>query len=125
MSDIFKEKISEIPESKYKELLVILAHRRSPETAITRGELAYRLNLSDREVRRLITQARKSRFPILPNREEGGYYLARTVQEIEEFRNSELYSRIKDLKETDNGMIGAIDDLENSKIDQITIDEVK
>lgn len=123
--DIFKTKINEIPESKFKELLILLAYRRSPDGAISRKQLAYNLELSDREVRRLITQARKSRFPIISSSHDGGYYLAQTVKEIQEFRNREIRSRIKDLKQTDDGMLGAAEDMENFNIDQITIDEVE
>ena len=47
------------------------------------------------------------------------------MEEIEEFRQREIYSRIKDLKQTDNGMLGAMEDIGNFDIDQITIDEVE
>lgn len=122
--DVFKERIGNIPESKYKELLVILSNRRTVETAISRCELALRLKMSDRDVRELITKARKSRFPIVINHNEGGYYLTDKIDEIETFRNRELHSRIGDLKETDEGMLGAIEYLKGNNPEQITIDEV-
>ena len=122
--DVFKDRISNIAESKYKELLVILSNRRTVETAISRYELAVRLKMSDRDVRELITKARKSRFPIVINHNEGGYYLTDKIDEIETFRNRELHSRIGDLKETDKGMLGAIEYLKGNNQEQITIDEV-
>ena len=122
--DVFKERIGNIPESKYKELLVILSNRRTVENAISRNELALRLKMSDRDIRELITKARKSRFPIVINHNEGGYYLTDRIEEIETFRNRELHSRIGDLKETDEGMLGAIEYLKGNNPEQITIDEV-
>lgn len=122
--EVFKDRIGSIPESKYKELLVILSNRRSMDTAISRYELALRLKMSDRDIRELITRARKSRFPIVINHNEGGYYLTDRIDEIERFRNRELHSRIGDLKETDEGMCGAIEYLKGSNQEQLTIDEV-
>ena len=122
--DVFKDRISNIAESKYKELLVILSNRRTVETAISRYELAVRLKMSDRDVRELITKARKSRFPIVINHNEGGYYLTDRIDEIETFRNRELHSRIDDLKATDEGMLGAIEYLKGNNPEQISIDEV-
>lgn len=122
--EVFKDRIGSIPESKYKELLVILSNRRSMDTAISRYELGLRLKMSDRDVRELITRARKSRFPIVINHKEGGYYLTDKIEEIERFRNRELHSRIGDLKETDEGMCGAIEYLKGNNPDQLTIDEV-
>ncbi len=124
MKDVFKERIFNIPEGKYKELLVILSNRRTIDTAISRYELAVRLKMSDRDVRELITRARKSRFPIVINHNEGGYYLTDSIGEIETFRNRELHSRIGDLKATDEGMCGAIEYLKGNNPGQISIDEV-
>ncbi len=124
MKDVFKERIFSIPEGKYKELLVILSNRRTIDTAISRYELAVRLKMSDRDVRELITRARKSRFPIVINHNEGGYYLTDSIDEIETFRNRELHSRIGDLKATDEGMCGAIEYLKGNNPEQISIDEV-
>ncbi len=124
MKDIYSNKIEQIPESKYRDLLIILSNRRSSDSAISRRELAYRMNMSDREVRELIEKARKSRFPIIINHNEGGYYLSNDIKEIEEFRRRELHSRIYNLKETDEGMAGAIEYLKEFSNDQITIDEV-
>lgn len=124
MKDIYSNKIEQIPESKYRDLLIILSNRRSSDSAISRKELDYRMNMSDREVRELIERARKSRFPIIINHNEGGYYLSNDIKEIEEFRRRELHSRIYNLKETDEGMAGAIEYLKEFSPDQITIDEV-
>lgn len=122
--DVFKDRISNIAESKYKELLVILSNRRTVETAISRYELVVKLKMSDRDVRELITKARKSRFPIVINHNEGGYYLTDRIDEIETFRNRELHSRIGDLRETDEGMLGAIEYLKGTNPEQITIDDI-
>lgn len=124
MKDVYSNKIEQIPESKYRDLLVIISNRRSSDSAISRRELAYRMNMSDREVRELITRARKSRFPIIINHNEGGYYLSNDINEIQEFRNREIHSRINDLKATDDGMAEAIEFLKEFSPDQITIDEV-
>lgn len=125
MKDIYKTRIAEIAEGHYKDLLVILANRRTTGTSISRSELAYRMNISDRVVRRLISQARKSRFPIISDHNESGYYLSNNIDEIEAFRKREIQSRISDLRETDEGMIMAIKEIENNySVNQISIMEV-
>lgn len=59
------------------------------ENAITRRELVGRVNLSDREVRKLIASARKS-FPILNLQTGEGYYLPTKEIEVREFLNQEM-----------------------------------
>lgn len=124
MKDIYSNKIDIIPESKYRDLLVILANRRTSDTAISRRELMYRLKMEDRPIRELIDKARKSNFPIIINHDEGGYYLSNNIDEIETFRRRELQSRINSLKATDDGMAEAIEFLKEYSPDQITLEEV-
>ena len=59
------------------------------ENAITRRELVDRVNLSDREVRKLIASARK-KFPILNLQNGEGYYLPTKEIEVREFLNQEM-----------------------------------
>ena len=121
--DTLKNKINDIPESKYKDLLIIMAYHRTPETAIGRKELASRLNIDDRTVRLLIAKARKSRFTIISNCHGNGYHLSSDAEEILDFMQRELLSKIIDYRETYSAFGAAVAELESQDKDQMTMQE--
>lgn len=122
--DTLNNKINDIPESKYKDLLVIMAYHRTPETSISRKELASRLNMDDRSVRYMIAKARKSRFPILSDCHSNGYHLSSDAEAILEFMQREILSKIIDYRETYSALGASVAELESHDKEQITIDEV-
>lgn len=68
------------------------------ENAISRKELADRLNCSDRKARDII-HSLKCHFPILSNTTKGGYYRPATIEEANEY-NRQLSSYVKQVNKT-------------------------
>ena len=122
--DNFDNKINDIPESKYKDLLVLMVNHRTPETSISRKELAAKLNLDDRSVRFMIAKARKSRFPILSDCHSNGYHLSNDAEAILEFMQREILSKIIDYRETYSALGASVAEIESQDANRITIDEV-
>ena len=60
------------------------------ESAITRETLSFALNIPDREVRKLIAQARRNQ-PIINLQNGSGYYLPTKKTEVIEFLNQETH----------------------------------
>lgn len=60
------------------------------ENAISRRQLAIRLEKRDRVVRRLVNEARLQGLPILNDQDGKGYYISYSEEVIERWANQEL-----------------------------------
>ena len=78
----------------------------SPGTLWTRDSLVASLGMNDRAVRKAIETLRHHGFAVLSRTEApGGYWLARTAAEVEEFRERALVSRIITLSEESRALL--------------------
>ncbi len=71
-----------------------------PPRAWSRAVLAEAAGMPDRSLRRSIEKLRHGGFPVIVA-EEGGYTLARTADEVAEFRARELQSRMRVIADED------------------------
>ena len=76
---------------------VVLALRAGHENAIKRHDLARLLDVPDREMRKMIEQARQEGWQILNKGDGAGYYLATSLEELERHYRVERSRAIKTL----------------------------
>ena len=82
-------------ETKIEQLKNILENRKE---AISRKNLAYALDMTDRQMRKLIELARLNDIPVIPDLDNGGYMLARTADEIARFTATMRSRAINELR---------------------------
>lgn len=86
-----------------RSILRILAYRVGRENSISRDDLVNQVQgliSNEREVRLMINILRKKGFPICSTGgKSGGYWLARSPQELADYLNNEPKARVKDLME--------------------------
>lgn len=94
-------------------LLNVLANHQGRQRAIGRGSLVYGLNVMghqvhERAVRECIKQLRRQGHLIcaMPGK-DGGYYLAVTLAEFQEFDRAEFGAKIADMNETRQALLQA------------------
>jgi hypothetical protein len=106
----FEKMIASMPMGLDRVLLRVFGFHIGRENAIGRGELvevlkANGMNVNERLARRAIHDLRRDGHLICsaPG-EDGGYYKARSHQEVDEFINRELHPKAMDLLETEKAV---------------------
>ncbi len=112
-----KRIIDTLPAGLEREILRIMNFHRGRQNAISRDELVCNLAemgfhfKDDRKIRACINQLRKSGKPgswiCSTGGESGGYWLAASQEELEEYIRREQESRLKDLAEQARAMRAA------------------
>jgi predicted DNA-binding transcriptional regulator YafY len=103
--------IDELPAGLDRALLRVLSFHTGRGLAIGRGDLVRELkrhgfDVHERAARACINQLRKQGFPIgSTGGEDGGYWICKSWNEVKEYVDRELTSRIIDLAETKAGML--------------------
>lgn len=98
-----------LPVGLERAVLRALVFRVGQENAIGRNDLLALVKAharNERDVRLAINQLRKDGFPICSTGgKKGGYWLAGSAKELDEYMDRELKSRIKDQQEQLNALI--------------------
>ena len=105
IEEILKNNSPAVPESfDVTELVSCLRYGR--RNAVSRQELIFLLDKSDREVRRLISEARNHGYVIVSLGQKGGYYLTDNIDEIhayylqEQARATSILRRLRTTRKT-------------------------
>jgi len=80
---------------------VLAVLERQPLAVWPRAALVEAAGVSDRTMRKAVEVLRKAGWPVLSSSQGGGYWLARTADEVAEFRSRELHSRARVIHEAD------------------------
>jgi hypothetical protein len=106
----YDQMIDEMPGGLDRALLRVLSYHHGREKAIGRSELVLALqmeafNAGERQARQCIHDLRRKGYLICsaPG-EDGGYYLAASLAEFEEFCQRELHPKAIDMLETESAM---------------------
>ncbi len=104
---------SSYPAGLESAVLRVLAYHQGRQKAIGRGSLVYDLNIRghrvhERAVRECIKQLRRGGWLIcaMPG-VDGGYYMAATLAEFQEFDRAEYGAKIADMNETRQALLRA------------------
>lgn len=98
-----------------KDLILKIVSKRTVDNPITQAELTAELafwacDLSERQVRAFISEMRKEGILILSvSKTGGGYWLAQSAVEYQEFRHVKFNAQILDMLETLKAMDSAAD----------------
>ena len=105
IEEILKNNVPAVPESfEVTELVSCLRYGR--RNAVSRQELVFLLDKPDREVRRLISEARNNGYAIVSLGQKGGYYLTNDIDEIhayylqEQARAASILRRLRTTRKT-------------------------
>ena len=105
IEEILKNNAPAVPESfEVTELVSCLRYGR--RNAVSRQELVFLLDKPDREVRRLISEARNNGYAIVSLGQKGGYYLTNDIDEIhayylqEQARAASILRRLRTTRKT-------------------------
>lgn len=105
--------VASLPMGADRCILRVLSFHVGRSRAVVKGELLQRVrdhgfDLGEREIRAAINQLRKDGHLICSvGGTGGGYYMAGTALELEEFLERELHSRAMDLLEQEKALRGA------------------
>jgi hypothetical protein len=110
---VYDEQIAEMPTGLDRAMLRVLSFHMGRSHAIGRGELVKALwfegfKVNERQARQAIHDLRRAGHLIcsMPG-EDGGYYLAESLAEFEEFIDRELHPKAIDMLETEKAMKAA------------------
>jgi len=108
----YEEELKSMPPGLDRAILRVTSGYRAARP-IARGNLVISVNrlgfpASERQVREMIKQLRRQGHLICSTPgNDGGYYLAQTLAEYQEFRDTEFAAKIKDMSETLRAMDNA------------------
>jgi len=110
MSNIVDSYLDHLPAGLDRFLIRLMGFHIGEANAISRSDLLREINnscfnISDRSLRVLINSLRKSGHAICSKGGiQGGYYLASSYEELEDFIQRELHSRAMDLLEQEKSL---------------------
>lgn len=102
----YESQIKNMPVGLDRAILRVLSYHRGREQAIGRSDLVRQVAqlgcaATERQVREEIKQLRRDGYLICSAAgEDGGYYMAETLAEFEEFAQVEFIGKIADMSET-------------------------
>ena len=104
--NVYEQEIAELPPGLERAILRVLSFHRGRSKAIGRMALVaevkrHGIQTTERQARECIKRLRRAGHLICsaPG-EDGGYYLAETLAEYDDFRRTEFAAKIKDMSET-------------------------
>jgi predicted DNA-binding transcriptional regulator YafY len=106
----YDAEIAAMPAGLDRTVLRVLSYHTGRARAIGRGELVQQVGLvgclaTERQVRETIKQLRRQGYLICSAAgEDGGYFLADSLKEYDEFRQTEFAGKIADMAETMKAM---------------------
>lgn len=107
--------LAELPPGLEREVLTILAKCVGRDKALVKGGILYHvrkkhtlIKTTERQIRLVVNKLRKSGVMICSTGGiDGGYWIAKDRQELEEFLDHEIRTRINDLREQELALLEA------------------